>query len=362
VVPVLFVIIMEALSRMLMESEARGLVAGFSVGPVHNPGLSISHLLFADDTLIFCDADVEQLRNLRCLFFCFEAASGLKINLSKSEIVPIGEVQDVGMLASVFGCRVVGLHMKYLGLPLGAHCKAITIWNGVLETTEKRLAGWKIGLLSKGGRLMLIKSTLSNIPTYLLSLFPIPSSVANRLERLQRNFLWGGINEEKKFHLVKWSLVCSPVQNGGLGIRNLRSFNQALLGKWLWRFATERDALWRKVVEVKYGSMAGGWCTNQVMRSYGVGVWKHIRRGWEYFSKYITFEVGDGSQISFWHDTWCGDQPLKESYPELYRIARNKEAWVSDNMQILNEAIHWNVHFFSRSSRLGGGGGVGILR
>jgi hypothetical protein len=58
--------------------------------------------------------------------------------------------------------------------------------------------------------------------------------------------------------------------------------------------------------------------------------------------------VGDGSQISFWHDTWCGDQPLKESYPELYRIARNKEAWVSDNMQILNEAIHWNFIFFEK--------------
>ena len=108
---------------------------------MHNSGLSISHLLFGDDTLIFYDADVEQLHNLRCLFFCFEAASGLKINLSKSEIVPIGEVQDIGLLASVFGCQVVGLHMKYLGLPLGAHCKATTIWNGVLQTTERRLAG-----------------------------------------------------------------------------------------------------------------------------------------------------------------------------------------------------------------------------
>jgi hypothetical protein len=377
--PLLFVI-MEALSRMLMESEARGLVAGFSVGPLHNSGLSISHLLFVDDMLIFCGADVEQLRNLRYLFFCFEAASGLKINLSKFKIVPIGEVHDIGLLASVFGCRVVGLHMKYLGLPLGVHCKATTIWNGVLETTERRLAGWKRGLLSKGGRLMLIKSTLSNIPTYLLSLFPIPSRVANRLERLQRNFLWGGSNEKNKFHLVKWLLVCSPSQKGGLGIRNLRRFNQALLGKWLWCFATERDALWRKVVEVKYGSMARGWCTNQDMRSYGVGVWKHIRRGWECFSKFIKFEGGDGSQISFWHATWCGDQPLKESYPELYRIARTKEAWVSDNMQILNEEVHWNVQFFREAQdwemevvmafygklyeircHVGGGGGSDLL-
>jgi hypothetical protein len=172
-------------------------------------------------------------KNLLCLFLCFEAASELKINLSKSEIVPIGEVQNIDLLASIFDCRVVGLYMKYLGLPLGAHYKDNTIWNGMIETTERRLAGWKLGLLSKGGRLTLIKSTLSNLPTYLLSLFLIPSSVANKLEKVQRNFLWGGTNEVTKFHLVKWSSVCSPMKDGGLEIRNLRRFNQALLGKWL---------------------------------------------------------------------------------------------------------------------------------
>jgi hypothetical protein len=108
--------------------------------------------------------------------------------------------------------------MKYLGLPLGAHYKDNTIWNGMIETTERRLVGWKLGCLSKGGRLTLIKSTLSNLPTYLLSISPIPSSVANRLEKLQRNFLWGGTNEATKFHLVKWSLVCSIVKDGGLGL------------------------------------------------------------------------------------------------------------------------------------------------
>jgi hypothetical protein len=83
---------MEALSSMMVEAEARWLVARFSIGPAHNHGFRISHLLFADDTLIFCDAEEEELGNLRCLFLCFEAASRLKINLSKSEIVPIGEV------------------------------------------------------------------------------------------------------------------------------------------------------------------------------------------------------------------------------------------------------------------------------
>ena len=90
--------------------------------------------------------------------------------------------------------------------------------------------------------------------------------------------------------------------------------------------------------------MEGDWCTKQVERPFG-GVWKHIRRGWELFSKFIRFEVGDGTQIKFWHDVLCGDLPLKESLPVLFRIARNKEAWVSDHMQIMNEEAHWNVHF-----------------
>ena len=69
--------------------------------------------------------------------------------------------------------------MKYLGLPLGAKFKDKTIWNPILEKMERRLAGWKLLYLSKGGRVTLIKSTLSNLPTYFLSLSPIPTVVAN---------------------------------------------------------------------------------------------------------------------------------------------------------------------------------------
>jgi hypothetical protein len=72
--------------------------------------------------------------------------------------------------------------------------------------------------LSKGGRIILIKSTLSNLPTYMLSLFLIPASVTNRIEKLYRDFLWGGLGDEFKFHLVKWSKVSSPISEGGLGI------------------------------------------------------------------------------------------------------------------------------------------------
>ena len=87
--------------------------------------------------------------------------------------------------------------------------------------------------MSKGGRLTLLKSTLLSLPTYYLSLFTIPKVVATRLEHIQRNFLWGLSVECFKYPLVAWEKVCSLRELGGLGIRNLASFNQALLGKWL---------------------------------------------------------------------------------------------------------------------------------
>jgi hypothetical protein len=80
-------------------------------------------------------------------------------------------------------------------------------------------------------------------------------------------------------------------------MRNLVMFNKALMGKWLWRYAMERDALWRKVVDVKYGSMRGGWCSKEVGGSYGFGVWKSIRRGWDAFAAHVRYEIGNGSKV-----------------------------------------------------------------
>ena len=113
---------------------------------------------------------------------------------------------------------------------------------------ERRLGGWKWLYLSKGGKLTLLKSTLSNLPTYFLSLFHLPSDVACRIEKLQRDCLWNGLGDQPKFHLVNWAKVCEPLQNGGLRVKNLRLFNQSLLGKWLWRYGKEREAFWRQVV------------------------------------------------------------------------------------------------------------------
>ena len=116
---------------------------------------------------------------------------------------------------------------------------------------------------------MLLKSTLSSLPTYFLSLFTIPTYVANKIETLQRDFLWG----DSKIHLVGWDKVCAPIGNGNLGIRKLTTFNKALLGKWLWRFEKEEDWLWRRVVASKYGEEWGAWTSKLGRGVHGCGLW-----------------------------------------------------------------------------------------
>jgi hypothetical protein len=199
--------------------------------------------------------------------------------------------------------------------------------------------------LSKAGRLTLIKSTLFNLLTYFMSLFRVPTVVAKRIETIQRNFVWGSSEEEVKFHLVKWDEICSPYSNGGLAIKNLRQFNVALLGKWLWRFGMEREALWRRVVLVKYGSMEAGWTTKVPIGLYGVGLWKFIRSNWDKFSRMLKFEVGDGYHIHFWDDVWYSGKPLKEAFLKLYRIARIKEATVAESVHFRGDFVHWEVVF-----------------
>lgn len=260
--PFLFILVMEGLSRLLDMSVLGGFIHGFSLGRVREAVVTVSHLLFADDTLVFCEARAAELGYLRLVLLYFEAVSGLRVNIAKSEIMPVGNVENIGELASFFGCKVAYFPTSYLGLPLGASFKSKAIWNSVVERFENRLAGWKRQLLSKGGRLTLIRSTLSNLPTYFMSIFIIPSSVARRLEKLERNFLWEGSMEERKYHLIQWETVRSSLESGGLGIKKLKSFNVALMGKWFWRFLTDKEALWKKVVVSKYGASLHPWYPN----------------------------------------------------------------------------------------------------
>ena len=132
--PYLFVMGMEVLSVLIPRAVEGGFIFGCSIWRGRGQTINISHLLFVDDTVIFCEAKKEYLMHLSWILFWFKAALGLKINLDKSEVIPVGEVEGVNEMAVEIGCRVGQLPAVYLGLPLGVSNKAISVWDGVEET------------------------------------------------------------------------------------------------------------------------------------------------------------------------------------------------------------------------------------
>jgi hypothetical protein len=138
--PFLFVLVMEAFSKMIGAITARGLISGFAVGSSVQTQVVVSHLLFANDTLVFSGAYESQIRHIGALLVCFEAVSGLKVNLSKSALIPVGSLDNVEQLAGLLGCGISSLPLKYLGLQLGASFKLKLMWVELEELMARWLA------------------------------------------------------------------------------------------------------------------------------------------------------------------------------------------------------------------------------
>lgn len=125
-----------------------GMFEGFFPG---HGDLLVSHLQFADNTIIFCDNSQSQIRMLRCVLRCFEVVSNLHLNLTKSSLIAVGEIPNLELLATDLGCRTASLPSTYLGMPLGFNFKQKEVWDPVIDRMRKRLVGWKARYLSKGG-------------------------------------------------------------------------------------------------------------------------------------------------------------------------------------------------------------------
>ena len=119
---------------------------------------------------------------LSWLLMWFKAISGLKVNLDKSELIPIGNVENVEEFASELDCKVESLLSIYLGMLLDAPFKSVAAWDGVEKRFRKRLAMWKCQYISKGWRITLIRSTLSSLPIYFMSILQLPRGVKLRLK------------------------------------------------------------------------------------------------------------------------------------------------------------------------------------
>ncbi|KAL5558848.1 hypothetical protein UlMin_035059 [Ulmus minor] len=184
----------------------------------------------------------------------YETASGQLVSYSKSDVCfgpNIAEDLADQMTASL-GVPKVGCHEKYLGLPCFSGKNKRHLFASIKDRVWNKLSGWKSKFLSTGGREVLTKAIIQSIPTYSMSMFKLPFSLIKELHRLCAQFWWGGNNEKKRMHWCTWERLCVHKLNGGMGFRDLKLFNKAILAKQAWRILTCPSSLAARVLQGFY--------------------------------------------------------------------------------------------------------------
>ncbi|XP_030964645.1 uncharacterized protein LOC115985893 [Quercus lobata] len=245
--PYLFLFCAEGLSALLRHAAERQAIHGVSVC---RKAPRISHLFFADDSLVFCRASLEECDELQRIFTLYETVSGQQLNKAKtalffSQNTPRAIQEEI---KTRFGAQIIRQHEKYLGLPsLVGRSKKNTF-----HDLGKKLSGWKEKLLSNAGKEILIKAVGQAIPSYTMSCFKLPDSLCDELAGMVRKFWWGQNNGADKMAWLSWEKMCTPKEAGGMGFRDLKAFNLALLAKQGWWLQTCTGSLFYRVFQAKY--------------------------------------------------------------------------------------------------------------
>lgn len=348
--PFLFIIVAEGLNMLFQRAKDLGLIKGVVIGARR---VSVTYLQFADDTVVFCEAEEHEILNIKRILRCFEVLSGLQINFHKRKVCGVGvQLEVLADFADKLNCLGQNLPFTYLGLPLGASPKKKHTWLPVINNFKSKLASWRRKVLSFGGRLTLIRSVLNSLAVFYLSLFKVPAGVAKLLDKIQARFLWGGSEVKKKLHMVNWEEITKKKGCGGLGIRRLRDVNECLLAKWWWRYGGEDQALWKEVIISKYSSYGGRWRPFLVEGGQCSRIWGDILslehsspNLFSYFMENSVIKVRNGRRISFWEEHWSLNCSLRSEFPRLFELSEDKESSLQQMIDRKISSDGWSSQF-----------------
>jgi len=170
---------------------------------------------------------------------------------------------DKFIFSNCLNCGQMDIPFKYLDMNIGGNPRSLTFWMPIIDKIKFRLSVWKGKLISMTGRLCLIKSVFNFISLFYLSFFKAlasvckfkaPAGACKINTKIHAKFIWEWGCEGKKIACVAWDKVCSPVEEGGLGVKHVGKFNTTLFAKWLWRLGTEEEGVWRNIIVSWYDS------------------------------------------------------------------------------------------------------------
>ncbi|XP_073056870.1 uncharacterized protein [Primulina eburnea] len=159
-----------------------------------------------------------------------------------------------GMRGLRQGFKIGTLPFRYLGIPVAAKRLCAADYSDLLNNMTKKVNSWPRNSLSYAGKIELIRSVLQGIECFWMSILPIPNCVVNSIDSICRKFVW-----PTKHPCIAWSSLCKPLADGGLGLKDLKAWNRALLAKTLWNIHSTKDSLWIKWVNHIYNCIGGVW-------------------------------------------------------------------------------------------------------
>ncbi|KAJ9561591.1 hypothetical protein OSB04_006751 [Centaurea solstitialis] len=346
--PYLFTIVMEGFSMLFKQCVDEAVGFGYHHGCAE---LDITHLCFADDLFVFTRGDVASVEILKKALSLFASCSGLVPNLEKSDVF-FGNV-PMDVRAAILTClpfRSGTFPIRYLGLPLSPVSLKTADYGVLITKVKHRLQNWKTKFLSFGGRKQLIVSVLQSLQLYWMAIFMLPSGIVHDIERLFRDFLWAQGDPSRGRCKVAWSMVCRPVECGGLGFRRLGIWNRALIAKNLWAIITGRECLWVAWARSYSLHNAQFWTARKTSRwSWLFTKMMSIRSDCR---RFITVAIGDGMSTNAWEENWLTCGKLSEFMP--YRFVHSSGFLASTTVRQLLDTFHdgWPDSWVTRFSVL----------
>lgn len=251
--PYLFILLAEGLSAMLKRLELRGSLHGISIA---RGAPRISHLFFADDSLIFIKANQQESATIKATLDVYGKASGQLINYDKSAVsfsANVNRATREQVIMTTLQIHREGAEGRYLGLPAIIGRNKRGILGFIKDRIMDRMQSWTNRFLTKAGREILLKNVIQAIPLHAMSLFLLPKTLIIELERAMNAFWWKGeCTNRRGINWREWSYMTNPRSFGGLNFRKLREFNLAMISKQTWRILQNPDSLVAKVFKAKY--------------------------------------------------------------------------------------------------------------
>ncbi|XP_060973884.1 uncharacterized protein LOC133039097 [Cannabis sativa] len=300
--PFLFLLCQEVLSKLICRAEERGLIHGIKIAHTAPP---VSHLMFADDTILFARANEEEAKNLMECISIYEKWSGQSCSKPKSSVLFSKNltVQRRNRILGNLNIDQVNGEERHLGNPFVFSRRKKENYARLKESLMKKLEGWKMKLLSYAGRLTLIKNVTSAIPIYAMSTSKIPLSSCRDLDSLMRKYWWlGKVDKDRYLALKAWDQICQPKISGGLGLRRCEDMNRALLAKLAWSLATREDRPWVNCLLKKYCVHENFWCVKK--KNNDSFQWKCILESRDIINKGTISIAASGFSINFWDQPW----------------------------------------------------------